>query len=94
MEKFFLKNTNDTKNIQPVIAIKNSEENIIDLLSLANEELERKSKLINELQSRIEYLEANNIDLMNENQLNQLKNFYGTKLSSIVSALSNFSNYK
>jgi len=58
-------------------------------MNLANEELEKKSKLINELQSRIDYLENNNLETMNEYELNQLKNFYGTKLSSIVSAISN-----
>jgi len=29
------------------------------------------------------------LETMNEYELNQLKNFYGTKLSSIVSAISN-----
>jgi hypothetical protein len=86
IEKFFLK-----KGVHGQFkAPSSTEENISDLLSLANEELERKSKLVYELESRIEYLEGNNLEAMGESQLNQLKNFYGTKLSSIVSALNSF----
>ncbi len=83
MEKYYLSKLN-----QAPVQINNTEENISDLILLANEELERKSKIINELLSRVEYLEGNNLENMDEKKLTQLKDFYGNKLSSIVSQLS------
>ena len=65
---------------------------ISDLLILANEELERKSILLSELQSKIEYLEGKNLESMNEQQLEGLRIFYGSKLSSIVATLTNLTN--
>ena len=75
-------------------SIQNSGENIKDLISLANEELEKKSKLISELQARLDYLEGKNMVNLDEDQLNGLSNFYGSRLSSIVSAITNLNNSK
>ena len=72
--------------------VNNSEDNIQDLISIANEELERKSKAIADLQARIEYLEGKNLERLDENQLNQLSSFYGARLSSIVAAINNLNN--
>ena len=71
---------------------KDIEHSLADLLFLANEELERKSKLVSELQSKIDFLEGKNLDNLSEEQLEGLSNFYGSKLSSIVSALTNINN--
>jgi hypothetical protein len=92
MEKYFLSqktslNSFSKNNRQNLIA--NTVENITDLLSLANDELERKSKQIYEMQARIDYLEGKDIQHLDEAGLNNLKNFYGSRLSSIVSEINN-----
>jgi hypothetical protein len=69
-----------------------NDQTISDLLILANEELERKSKLLSKLQSKIEYLEGKNLENLNEEQLEGLRMFYGSKLSSIVATLTNLTN--
>ncbi len=69
-----------------------NDQTISDLLLLANEELEKKSKLVSELNSKIEYLEGKNLECMNEEQLEGLRIFYGSKLSSIVATLTNLTN--
>lgn len=89
MEAYFKSQAVKNSHTLQAPIISNSEENINDLLTLANEELENKSKLIYELQSRIEFLECKHLDSMNQSQLNQLKSFYGTKLSSVVAAMGN-----
>ncbi len=74
--------------------IDNSTDNVNDIISLANDELERKSKSISNLQSRLDFLEAKNIEIMNEEQLNLLKDFYTSKLGSVLSAINNFNKEK
>jgi hypothetical protein len=64
------------------------------LLSLANAELEEKSKIIKSLNSKIEMLESKNFDNLEESALEELKDYYGSKLSSIVAALNNLTKNK
>jgi hypothetical protein len=93
MERYLFDSASN-KQSSCIVQLNSNEENILDLLYLSNQELEKKSKLISELQSKIQYLEGTNIESMSESQLNQLKDFYGSKLSSIVSKISNFNNFK
>ena len=89
MEKYIFSHKAFNPTSRKTLTIANTEDNILDLLALANEELERKSKLIFDLQNRIEYLEGKNLDKLDENQLTQLSNFYGNRLSSVVTAINN-----
>jgi hypothetical protein len=81
-----MKNSAKTDINKPIA---NTEENITDLLELANEELEQKSKLIHELETKLEALEPSNIKRLSSTQLNELKNFYSTRLGLIIDAISN-----
>ncbi len=64
-------------------------EEISDLLTLANAELEEKSKIIKTLTLKIDLLECGNLETLEESALEQLRDFYGSKLSSILAALTN-----
>ena len=90
MEKYIQSQHSFQKSRSPV----STQNQISDLLQLANEELEKKSKLISELQMQIKNLQCNNIEALEEDALNELRQFYGSKLSSIVAALTNISNQK
>ncbi len=69
--------------------ILNSEENIQDLIQLANDELKKQSQTIFELTSRLEYIEGKEIRSLDENNLNTLKDFYSTRLGLVIDALNN-----
>jgi len=67
----------------------NSEENISDILQLANQELKQQSKRIFELNSKLEFLEGKDLKNSNENDLNTLKDFYSARLGTVIDALNN-----
>jgi hypothetical protein len=73
---------------------RNHNQDVMDLLSLANSELEEKSKIIRSLSAKIEILESKNFDNLEESELEELKDYYGSKLSSIVAALNNLTKNK
>ena len=72
------------------VEILNSEENISDILDLANEELNQQSKRIYELNSKLEFIEGKTIKNSNENDLNTLKDFYSARLGAVIDAINNF----
>lgn len=74
------------------VELVNSDENISDLLHLANEELSKQSRKIFELTSRLEYLEGKEIRTLDESQLNNLKDFYSSRLGLAIDALNNLKN--
>ena len=71
------------------INIVNSEENISDIIQLANDELKQQSKRIFELNSKLEFLEGKDVKNLNENDLNYLKDFYSARLGAVIDALNN-----
>ena len=71
------------------INIVNSEENISDILQLANDELKQQSKRIFDLNSKLEFLEGKDVKNLNENDLNSLKDFYSARLGAVIDALNN-----
>jgi hypothetical protein len=82
---------NHSESIQSKIMT--TEENIQDLLHLANEELDRQAKIISELASRLDYLEGKNIRSMHEKELNQLKDFYSVRLGIAIDSLNNLKKH-
>jgi hypothetical protein len=76
-------------NVHPVTTA-NTEEKITDLLCLANEELSRQSKIIANLNEKLEFIDGKNIVNYKEDKLNELKDFYSVRLSLTVNTLNNF----
>jgi hypothetical protein len=75
------------KSFNQEVTLTSTEENINDLLLLANQELEAKSKTIYDLSSRLAEYEISNIKTLKEEELNKLKAFYSTKLTQVIEAL-------
>lgn len=72
--------------------VENTESNIMDLLYLANSELESKSKHVAELENKLVFLQGNNIRSLSEHDLNNLKDFYSSKLGLVIDTLTNLNN--
>ena len=68
----------------------NKEENINDLMNLANKELENKNKIINDLQGKVSKLDLNNISKFSKDKLKQYKDFYSKNLKTINDALKQY----
>ncbi len=68
----------------------NKEENINDLMTLANKELENKNKIIHDLQGKVSKLDLNNISKFSKDKLKQYKDFYSKNLKTINDALKQY----
>ena len=68
----------------------NKEENINDLMSLANKELENKNKVIHELEGKVSKLNLNNVNEFSKEKLKEYKDFYTKKLKTINDALKQY----
>ena len=68
----------------------NNEENINDLLSLANEELEIKNNTIKELENKAIMADLKNIDDFSKEKLQEYKNFYTKNLKLINDAINKY----
>ena len=68
----------------------NKEENINDLMNLANKELENKNKIINELEGKVSKLNLNNVNEFSANKLKEYKDFYSKQLKTINDALKKY----
>ena len=68
----------------------NNEENINDLMKLANDELEKKNNIIHNLQGKVEKLNLDNINEFSKDKLKEYKDFYNKKLKTINDALKQY----
>ena len=86
LRNLFLQN----KTNMQIPASENKEENINDLMNLANKELENKNKIINDLQGKVSKLDLNNISQFSKDKLKQYKDFYSKNLKTINDALKQY----
>ena len=68
----------------------NNDENINDLLSLANQELENKDNLIHELESKLSKMDLTNIKNFSKEKLQEYKEFYTKNLKVINDAMKQY----
>ena len=83
LTKLYLENKNNSKNA----TTSNTEENINDLLYLANKELENKNNIINDLEEKMAMLDLTNIKNFSNEKLQKYKDFYTKNLNLIKDAL-------
>ena len=83
LTKLYLENKANAK-ISPT---SNSEENINDLMYLANKELENKNTIINDLEEKMAMLDLTNIKNFSNEKLQKYKAFYTKNLNLIKDAL-------
>ena len=86
INKFTLEKKINTKNIP------NNEENINSLLELANDELQSKNKLINELKRHTKMADLSDIKNFTKEKLIEYKDFYTKNLKLINDTLKSFNN--
>ena len=79
-----------SKKNKQIPLTENKEENINDLMKLANEELEKKNNIINNLQGKVDKLNLDNINEFSEDKLKEYKDFYNKKLKTINDALKKY----
>ena len=79
-----------SKKNKQIHLTENKEENINDLMKLANEELEKKNNIINNLQGKVDKLNLDNINEFSEDKLKEYKDFYNKKLKTINDALKKY----
>ena len=75
---------NRTKNDNE---INPNEENINDLMYLANKELSNKNKIINDLENKLTMLDLTNIKHFSVEKLKKFKDFYTKNLQIVNDAL-------
>ena len=68
----------------------NKEENINDLMTLANKELEMKNNIIHNLEGKVSKLDLRNVKEFSNQQLKEYKNFYTKQLKVINDALKQY----
>ena len=68
----------------------NNEENINDLLFLANKELELKDNTIQELENKATMVDLRNINKFSKEKLQEYKKFYTNNLKKIDDAMKQF----
>ena len=83
LTKLYLENKENTK----IYPSSNNEENINDLMYLANKELEEKNHIINELEDKKAMLDLTNIQNFSNEKLKKYKEFYQKNLEIIDDAL-------
>ena len=83
LTKLYLENKANAK----VAPTSNTEENINDLMYLANKELENKNNIINDLEEKMAMLDLTNIKNFSNEKLQKYKDFYTKNLNLIKDAL-------
>ena len=68
----------------------NKEENINDLMTLANKELEMKNNIIHNLEIKVSKLDLRNVKEFSNQQLKEYKDFYTKQLKVINDALKQY----
>ena len=79
---------NKSNNNIPLSA--NKEENINDLMNLANEEIKNKNDIIHNMRSKIQKLDLNNVNEFSKDKLKEYKEFYMKNLKIINDALKQY----
>ena len=79
---------NKTNKQIPISA--NKEENINDLITLANKELENKNNIIHNLEGKVSKLDLRNVKEFSNQQLKEYKDFYTKQLKVINDALKQY----
>ena len=79
---------NKTNKQIPISA--NKEENINDLMTLANKELENKNNIIHNLEGKVSKLDLRNVKEFSNQQLKEYKDFYTKQLKVINDALKQY----
>ena len=79
---------NKTNKQIPISA--NKEENINDLMTLANKELENKNNIIHNLEGKVSKLDLRNVKEFSNQQLKEYKDFYTKQLKVINEALKQY----
>ena len=82
LTKLYLEN-----KIEPDNEINPNEENINDLMYLANKELANKNKIINDLENKLTMLDLTNINHFSAEKLKKYKEFYSNNLQIINNAM-------
>ena len=83
LTKLYLENKENSK----ILPTSNNEENINDLMYLANKEIEEKNHIINELEDKKAMLDLTNIQNFSNEKLKKYKEFYQKNLKIIDDAL-------
>ena len=86
LKKLYLENKSN-KQIPPS---SNNQENINDLLFLANKELEAKNSTIQELERKVSMIDLRNIGNLSKEKLQEYKNFYTKNLKLINDAMNQY----
>ena len=68
----------------------NKEENINDLMNLANEEIKNKNDIIHNLEGKVQKLDLNNVNEFSKDKLKEYKEFYMKNLKIINDALKQY----
>jgi len=79
---------NKSNNNIPLSA--NKEENINDLMNLANEEIKNKNDIIHNLEGKVQKLDLNNVNEFSKDKLKEYKEFYMKNLKIINDALKQY----
>ena len=79
---------NKSNNNIPLSA--NKEENINDLMNLANEEIKNKNDIIHNLEGKVQKLDLNNVNEFSKDKLKEFKEFYMKNLKIINDALKQY----
>ena len=79
---------NKSNNNIPLSA--NKEENINDLMNLANEEIKNKNDIIHNLEGKVQKLDLNNVNEFSKDKLKEYKGFYMKNLKIINDALKQY----
>ena len=86
LKKLYLEN----KSISKIPISSNNEENINDLLTLANKELENKNNTIQELNKKVSMVDLRNIENFSKEKLKECKEFYSKNLKLINDAMKQY----
>ena len=79
-----------TKTNKQIPLSANKEENINDLMALANKELENKNNIIHNLEGKVSKLDLRNVKQFSNQQLKEYKDFYTKQLKVINDALKQY----
>jgi hypothetical protein len=86
LKKLYLQN----KSISKIPISSNNEENINDLMFLANKEIKNKDNIIHELEDKVHKYDLDNIKNFSKEKLKEYKDFYSKNLNIINEAMKQY----
>ena len=86
LKKLYLQNKSNSK----IPISSNNEENINDLMFLANKELENKDNIIHDLEDKVSKYDLTNIKNFSKEKLKEYKDFYSKNLNIINEAMKQY----